>query len=163
MSTTALKVPIATPLVGMGQIALVRNSDVARAVLGSCVAVMLYHPRRSVGAIAHVVLPRAEGRSDLPGKFADTAIPHMIKILQDEDAQTASLVAKLAGGANMFGKAGPLQIGESNIEAVTSILAKLRIPVKGEHLGGLKGRRLDFDCTTGDVKIDIAGEPSIVL
>jgi len=163
MSTTTAEIPVTTPLVGMGQIQFVRDSDIARAVLGSCVAVTLYHPRRHVGAMAHIVLPEAAGRSDLPGKFADTAIPHMLDLLQAEAAQAASLVAKLAGGADMFGKGGPLHIGESNVEAVRKILTELRIPVRGEHLGGNKGRRLDFDCATGDVKIDIVGEQSVLL
>ncbi len=150
-------------LVGMGQVSMVKKPDITRAVLGSCVGLVLYHSRVGVGMLAHIVLPTAEGRSGMPCKFADTAIPHMLQELQKANANRAGLVAKLTGGANMFGGNGPIQIGKANAEAVRSTLKELTIPIVAEHIGGNKGRRVTFDSVSGDVCVEIVGEPAAVI
>ncbi|MBC8351599.1 MAG: chemotaxis protein CheD [Planctomycetes bacterium] len=151
------------PMVGMGQIVMVTQPEVARAVLGSCIGVTLYHPRARVGAMAHIVLPRSSGRTGPPGKFVNTAVPHMIELLEDAGAKVFGMVAKLAGGANMFKATGPMQVGTANIAAVRELLSELGIRIAGEHLGGAKGRRVTFDPVTGDVIVEIAGETQVVL
>lgn len=149
--------------VGMAQIALLERDETAKAVLGSCIGLVLYHPLRKAAAVAHIVLPRGENRPGPPGKFADTAIPHMVDQLLGKGISRAGLVAKLAGGANMFGSGGPIQIGKENQAAVKDILKQLRIPIAGEHVAGTKGRRITFDAATGTLQVDVAGEPSITI
>lgn len=149
--------------VGMAQIALVERGEMAKAVLGSCIGLVLYHPGKKSAAVAHIVLPRGEDRPGPPGKFADTAIPHMVEQLLDRGISRAGLVAKIAGGANMFGSGGPIQIGKENQAAVKEILKGLRIPITGEHIAGTKGRRITFDSMTGELQVDVAGEPSITI
>ena len=46
--------------------------------LGSCVGVVLYDRTARLGGLAHIVLPKAHGTVDHPGKYADTAIPALI-------------------------------------------------------------------------------------
>jgi chemotaxis protein CheD len=149
--------------VGMAQIALLERGESARAVLGSCIGLVLYHPTRKMAAVAHIVLPRGENRPGPPGKFADTAIPHMLAQLRERGVPRSGLVAKIAGGANMFGSGGPIQIGRENQAAVKELLKQLQIPIAGEHLAGAKGRRIKFDTTTGALHIEVAGEPSITI
>ncbi len=151
------------PMVGMGQIVTVTQPEVARAVLGSCIGLTLYHPRVRAGTMAHIVLPRSSGRSGPPGKFADTAVPHMIELLEELGAKAFGMTAKLAGGANMFKATGPMQVGTENITAVRELLRDLGISIAGEHLGGAKGRRVTFDPVSGDVTVEIAGETQVVL
>lgn len=159
MTTTASQTSaVELPLTGMGQITLVRKPDIGRAVLGSCIGLILHHQRRGVGALAHIVLPNSEGRSGLAGKFADTALPKMLEMLAEEGANPAGLVAKMTGGANMFGSTGPLQIGDANIEAVVEHLKQLRIPIQGEDVAGSKGRRLSYNSATGEVLVEIVGD-----
>ena len=93
----------------------------------------------------------------------DTAIPYMIQTLGEEGAASSGLVAKICGGAAMFGPKGAMQIGANNIEAITELLAEERISIGGAHFGGEKGRRVTFDCETGKVTIDVAGKPSTIL
>ncbi|MEQ8787897.1 MAG: chemotaxis protein CheD [Pirellulaceae bacterium] len=133
-------------------------------VLGSCVGVVLYHPRMRLAALAHVVLPDSVGRSGQPGKFADKAIPEMLRMLAAEGANASGLIAKIAGGANMFGTAaGPMQIGEGNAEAVKKLLRDHRLRLESEHLGGSKGRRVTFDCDTGMMTIEIVGSENATI
>lgn len=152
-----------TTMVGMGQIAVARNSTRLTAVLGSCIGVTLFHPRLRIGAMGHVVLPRANGQATTPGKFADTAVPHMVQVLLHEGANVGALVAKITGGACMFGGNGPLQIGLSNVEAVEAALAAAGIRLAGRDVGGSKGRRVVFDAATGNLTIETAGGPAKTL
>ncbi len=46
------------------------------------------------------------------------------------------LTAKLAGGANMFGSSGPLQIGDANVEAVAQALRTAGIRITAQDVGG---------------------------
>lgn len=150
-------------MVGMGQIVVLSRPETAYAVLGSCIGLTLYHQRLHVGAMVHIVLPRSSERSGVPGKFADTAIPHMLERLSEHHVFPAGLVAKITGGASMFAATGAMQIGDSNHEEVRRLLADLRIPIAGEHVGGSKGRKVTFETETGRLTIDQVGEPSEVL
>lgn len=147
----------------MGEIQAARSPDKLTSVLGSCVGLALIHPRCKAAALAHVVLPDSAGKSGTPGKFADTALPQMLQRLAELGVPPAGLIAKLSGGANMFGSKGPLQIGDQNIHALRAILKKAGIPITGEHVGGNKGRRITLDCTGGDVTVEVAGGVPVTL
>jgi chemotaxis protein CheD len=164
MSLTLNSPALDKPMVGMGQVFVASAPQVIGAVLGSCIGVSLYHARRQIAAFAHVVLPNSSGKGGTPGKFADTAIPELLRLLALEGAETAGLVAKLAGGSNMFGSvAQQLQIGEQNAAACRQALQHHRIPLLAEHLGGKQGRRISFCCTTGEYTIEMVGKPSAII
>ena len=149
--------------VRMGQIVVARKPVCLVSILGSCVGVALYHGRLKRAALGHVVLPDSSGREATPGKFADRAIPHMIRQLEQLGVNRAGLVAKIAGGACMFGGSGPLQIGNANIQAVTQVLAQAGIKITGKDVGGNKGRRVILNCETGEFVVQIAGKPTCTL
>jgi chemotaxis protein CheD len=143
--------------VGMGEAVVVPAPGGLTSVLGSCVGVVLHHPRRRIGALAHVVLPEAAGRAGSPAKFADSAIPHLLELLVAAGAPPSGLVAKIAGGASMFASGGPLQVGESNVQAVVRALETAKIALVGQHVGGSKGRRISLDVDTGELTIEVVG------
>ncbi|MBN2296376.1 MAG: chemotaxis protein CheD [Pirellulales bacterium] len=136
--------------VGMGQIGSGQGAATFRSVLGSCIGLAFYNPRIKAGTFAHIVLPEAADRPGSKGKFADTAIPEMIRIMQSYGVMPGGIVAKMAGGANMFGHGGPMQIGDMNTKAVKSGLEKAGIKILFEDTGGQKGRRVVFDCRDGE-------------
>jgi chemotaxis protein CheD len=149
--------------VGMGQIVLAEKPTCLTAVLGSCVGVALYHPRLHLGILGHVVLPVSHDTAGQPGKFADTAIPHMLQQLATHGATRAGLIAKVAGGACMFANAGPMQIGDSNIAAVLRALESAGVRLDGKDVGGTSGRRMCLSCETGEVTVEAAGKPPRIL
>lgn len=149
--------------VGMGQIVLAKRPGQLTAVLGSCVGVALYHPRIGVGALAHIVLPQASTRDCPPGKFADLAIPDMLRQLEGMGALRGGLVAKVAGGACMFGTQGPLHIGETNVAAVLRLLETAGLRVAAQEVGGSKGRRVTLHVSSGDLVVEVVGRNPIVL
>ena len=149
--------------VGMGQIALGCGPTHLTAVLGSCVAIAMHSPKHEVGILAHVILPQSSGRNSPPGKFADTAIPEMLHMMENAGVPHGAIVARVAGGANIFGRTGLLQIGNTNIEAVTRLLDEAGISIKAQDVGGSKGRRVSLDCQSGSLTIEMAGSPARVL
>lgn len=147
----------------MGQIVVVTGDATARAVVGSCIALSLFHASNKTLALAHIVLPSSSDRSGPPGKFADTAIPFMIDALARHGALPKDLVAKMVGGASMFSTSGPLQIGIANQQRVVELLEELHIPLAGRHVGGTKGRRITCNPANGAVTVELVGQPPIVL
>jgi chemotaxis protein CheD len=164
MATLEMSNTAKETLVGMGQLAAGRAPERMKAVLGSCIGLAIYHPRLKTGIMAHIVLPDSAGRKDgKPGKYADTAVPTMLARIQELGAPRSGLVAKLAGGANMFSGSGPLQIGDANAQAVLRAVEHAAVRVVGQDLGGTKGRRVTFDCAGGQMKVECVGQPAQVF
>lgn len=143
--------------VGMAELATAFAPDVIRtAGLGSCVGVTLWDPITKVGGLAHVMLPYAsKGHQNNPPKYADTAIPMLVESMKSNGAAVNRLVAKLAGGAQMFQFAHEtewMRIGPRNVEAVHEALLKLQIPVIAEQTGSNFGRTIEF-CTSDGVLV----------
>ncbi len=123
--------------------------------LGSCVGITLYDSIKKIAGMAHVMLPNSEiARGDQINlaKYADTAIPEMIRLMQNLGASPLRLEAKLAGGAQMFtfpGQSDSMRIGPRNVETCKTMLLKYKIPVKAEDTGGNYGRTIEFVSATG--------------
>ena len=163
MSFSSVAEVTETKNVGMGQVVVAGQPDCLTAVLGSCIGVAIYHERLRIGALAHVVLPESNGRTTTPGKFADTAIPYMLDLLKQRGAHAPVLVAKLIGGACMFGGKGPMQVGESNMQAVLKALQAAHVRVAAKDVGGNAGRRVLLDCQTGLLTVNTVGNPPRTL
>lgn len=148
-----------TRTVGMGQILSGQGPVCLTAVLGSCIGVAVYHPGLQLGILGHVVLPHSRGESAIPGKFADTAIRRMLGLLRDHQVSPFAAVAKIAGGACMFGSAGGVHIGEENARAVVEYLEKASVRIVAQDVGGNCGRRIRFDCRTGRMTVETVGRP----
>lgn len=113
--------------------------------LGSCIGLTLYDDSLKVGAMVHIMLPESAGRSDRPGKYADTGVPIIIKELNAMGCKNRSLVAKMAGGASMFEYFGAnLNIGERNAVKVKALLEEHHIKLTREDIGGKCGRSVTF-------------------
>ena len=115
--------------VGMGQAVFAAEPSRLTTIVGSCVAVTLYSPRRRLGMLGHIVLPKSRGGGDNPAKYADTAIPHMLSTLRREGVVPSELTAKLAGGACMFGDGQFSRIGENNVQAAVQALESAGIGI----------------------------------
>jgi len=128
--------------------------------LGSCVGICLLDPIAHVGGLSHIMLPIASGAPNDKNimKFADTAIPDLVRKMEARGAQRARMKAKIAGGAQMFetttaptsaGNQGIWQIGQRNVAAVTETLGSMRIPIIAKDVLKNYGRTVTFDPATG--------------
>jgi len=121
--------------------------------LGSCVAIALHAPAERAGGLAHIMLPNAALSTDhtRPGKFAGSAVPHMLEQLRGLGV-TGRVEARLVGGASMFEPLlpiGSIPLGSRNVVAARAACAAAGISVVAEDTGGGHGRSVYFDVQDG--------------
>lgn len=142
--------------VGMADLNIAGGGAVLKTTgLGSCVGLTLYDPHLKLGGMAHIMLPSSEiareGQLNI-AKYADTAVPELLLLLKNKGAVTGRLVAKMAGGAQMFafmGGTDTMRIGPRNVEATKLALEHFAIPLVSEDTGGNYGRTVELDSQTG--------------
>jgi chemotaxis protein CheD len=108
--------------------------------LGSCIGLALADRQSGVAGLAHIVLPDSQGAEGPPGKYADLAVPEMIRLLEGAGAVKRRLQAVLIGGARMFSLGASLDIGARNAAAVRAELERVRVTIHAEEIGGSRGR-----------------------
>lgn len=132
--------------------------------LGSCVGVCLYDPVRRIGGMVHVLLPEHIPGQSNPFKFADTAVPALLSAVEKIGASRKNIIAKISGGAKMFSGADTLfDIGKRNADAVREALKSLGIPLKGEDIGGNRGRSIFFYVADGKLEVKALGKDVTVI
>lgn len=149
---------------GIGAIGVGRDHGQLRTFVGSCVGLALYDRRMRVAGLAHIMLPNSLGAGTPAGKYADSAIPEMLRLLATlAGGETLRLSAKMAGGAKMFAVQTGVAIGDQNVRAIEQVLGSLGIPLLARDCGGARGRRLSFDIASAALTIEILGLPPTTL
>jgi chemotaxis protein CheD len=132
--------------------------------LGSCVGVAIFDTASRVAGMAHVLLPDStisNSSSFHEERFADTAVPKLIRDFQEMGGNLLSSSLKIAGGAALFntGKINSqLNVGERNIIGVKAALKKLGIRIKNEDVGGNRGRTVKLHVLDGHMTIREIGK-----
>jgi chemotaxis protein CheD len=133
-----------TAMIGIGEYR-VGSFPMMTIGLGSCIGLTIYDDTLKIGAMVHIMLPDSAGRTDRPGKYADTAIVLLLSELTKLGCKNRSLTAKMAGGACMFEYFGAnLNIGQRNAERVKALLKENNIKLAAEDVGGKVGRSVTF-------------------
>lgn len=146
--------------VGMADLNTAHSVGVLKtAGLGSCVGVTLYDNLKKIAGMVHVMLPSSsiarEGSLNL-AKYADTALPELLRRMKEEGASMDRITAKMAGGSQMFAFATThetLRIGPRNVESCKAELERFGIPLLAEDTGGNYGRTIEFDSDSGILRI----------
>jgi chemotaxis protein CheD len=136
--------------------------------LGSCIGLAAYDPSTKVAAMIHVMLPKAfdNTKPDKLGKFADTGVPEMIRMMKSAGANTSRLQVALAGGAQVFkfGSEKPrLDIGDRNTEAVKEQVKAFGMKVIAEDTGGNLGRTVIYTVESGEIRVRTVSQGECVL
>ncbi|BAU27694.1 chemotaxis protein CheD [Aneurinibacillus soli] len=145
--------------VGMADLNITKSPNRIRTTgLGSCVGVVLFDSQSKISGMAHVMLPDSSLSKGLlnVAKYADTAIPKLIEDMERAGANARRIVAKMAGGAQMFAftsTSDTMRIGPRNVEACRIALQEARIPIVAEDTGGNCGRTIELDSCTGMLNI----------
>lgn len=133
-------------------------------VLGSCVAISMFSPRKKQGVICHAFLP---SRSEIKNvsepsiqicRYVDTAVDHLLKSMRRLGVRKNELEVKLFGGATglTYSQVRPscaLGIGNRNVDAAMENLKVKGLKPLSMDVGGNVGRKLLFCTYTGDVWI----------
>lgn len=151
-------------LVGIAEHKIGKSPDILTIIgLGSCVAVALYHEKTRTGGLVHIMLPEgSKKKRGSPGKYADTAVKTLFKRIKKGAGDEGKIIAKIAGGSQMFTLTKNFSVGDKNIVAAKKELKKLGIKIKGEDCGKNYGRTINFNLNDGQMKIkSLYGETEI--
>jgi chemotaxis protein CheD len=139
-----------------------------RTLLGSCVSIILWHPRLNIGGMCHYLLATRGDKKSTPGlegKFGDDAFAILSQSAKAHFAPLNEYVAKIFGGSNMFSKtekvllgsstsANSMQVGIRNIEFARDILNQNSIKIISENTGGVTSRKVFFTIWDGEVWLE---------
>lgn len=150
--------------VGIADMNVVMEPDTITTIgLGSCVGIAIWDRISHIGGLVHIMLPdstQVKSNSNL-AKFADTGIPELIKLMEQKGAKRSNMVAKIAGGAQMFAfqnKSELVGVGERNIKATKEALARLGISIISEDVGANYGRTVVLNPANGNYEVKAVGK-----
>lgn len=127
-----------------GDVACAERGDRLETLLGSCVAIILTDPRRTIAAMCHIVHSRpALGGARPSGAYAAYARDTMHALLLARGISPRLCEAYVYGGGNMFpGQFTGVHVGENNARWALDALAADGVRVVHQDLGGAAYRRL---------------------
>jgi chemotaxis protein CheD len=138
-----------------GQLYFGGQAASARTLLGSCVAITLWHPRRRLGGMCHYLLARRQGPAPArpEGRFGDEALAMMVQALRQAGTAPADYLAHLYGGADTQpGSPGRgTGIGQRNIEAGWQLIDHYGFGLQAVDVGENIPRQVQMDLATGQV------------
>ncbi len=125
-------------------------------ILGSCIAITLWHPERKIGGMCHYMLPETRLRisPQHSGRTAGEAMALFLREIHQHHTRPDEYEVKLFGGASFFPE---VQNGTSrnhvsvqNVVAAHQLLRDHGFRILRESVGGRVSRKLIFDLATGD-------------
>lgn len=123
-------------------------------LLGSCVAITMWHPQRRLGGMCHYMLPSRQqlGQHGLDGKYADEAVLLLLREAARHHTCPQDYQIKLFGGGSMFpGYSQQTNIAYSNVKAARMLLARYQLHSSAEDVGRNGHRNVIFDISSGHV------------
>jgi len=132
-------------------------------LLGSCVAIVLWNPKRHIGGMCHYLLPTGRPRDDgKPGAYADIAMAKLVDAVTRAGSRPVEYRTTLVGGGHMFPglrRDSIPEVGERNVSVGRTLLARGGFTLHREDTGGEGHRHVDFDLATGEVHIRFELQP----
>lgn len=156
----------------LGEVYVVEKPEIVWTVLGSCVAIILYHPQSGRGAICHAQLPHQHEKENycfdecprrcnresktgvLIMKYLDCSFNLMMDKMKEMGFKNNSLQAHLFGGSNALGLTlNGKTVGDKNISLAEELLDRQKIKVLERDVLGNVGRKIEFNFFTGSSRI----------
>lgn len=126
-------------------------------LLGSCVAITLWHPQKRIGGMCHYLLPTRGSNQKAPkGQYADESFEMFLNELRLANTLPKEYEVKLFGGSNMFGVNNyintPNTISQQNIEIGKKLLRKHAFSqLTSVDVAGDYHRKIYLELWNGDV------------
>ena len=136
-----------------------------RTLLGSCVAITIWHPRHRIGGMCHYLLPVCKGKEcgkTLDGRYAHDAMKLFVREMEKAGGRAPEYEAKMFGGGNQFPESPnvcPINVSNQNIHMGRQLLVNHGFNIKAEHLGGTGHRNVIFDVWSGEVWLKHVAKP----
>ncbi|MEH6472355.1 MAG: chemotaxis protein CheD [Halopseudomonas sp.] len=124
-----------------------------KTLLGSCVAITLWHPRLAVGGMCHFLLP-SSGKpvgETLDGRYADQSMALFMEAIHKHASKPEEYRVKMFGGGNMFpDTTSSSDVGDRNVLAAKTLLREHGFRKPEAHVGQQGHRTIILDLATGE-------------
>ncbi len=147
------KKPVAKDyLLKPGYIYLPDKPTVISTVLGSSVSVSIYDKALKKGGMNHFLFPLVGNQEKSTACYGNVAVNTLVRMMIETGSVVKDLEAQVFGGA--FNKKwSQKDIGRENYITARKILAKKRIRVVSEDIGGELGRKIVFNTSNYEIVI----------
>lgn len=143
-----------------GEIGTTSMGDELITILGSCVALVLWHADTGFGAMSHIVLPQrmpSDRSRAVPGRYAPEAVDALTGVARQRGLHLADFRLCLFGGSSLQQTGGQCRdVGCRNIAAVRDLVAARAAVIVRADLGGNLARRVVLDAESGAVSVTAA-------
>lgn len=138
-----------------GQMYLGQDVASLRTLLGSCIAITLWHPLRRIGGMCHFLLPSRKRRTSDPvdGRYGDEAVAEMVRALVALRTDPRDYVANLYGGADTISgtSAACFNVGERNIAQGWALIEQYGFQLADADVGADIPRTVTLTLASGAV------------
>jgi chemotaxis protein CheD len=154
-----------------GQLYMGQQAASVRTLLGSCVAVVLWHPLRRIGGMCHFLLPSRRRVAGQPrdARYGDEALELMLEALLHAGTHPSEWEAHLYGGADTMPDATGVKfnVGERNIEQGWTLIDHYGFVLQAVDVGDHVPRHVGLSLSDGSVQMrrapstrpEVAGQP----
>ncbi len=121
-------------------------------VLGSGVSVCIYDRKRKTGGMNHFKYPFIGEKRMSTAIYGNVSTLALIRMMIKDGSKRKHLEAQIFGGAHNL-SLSKKNIGRENIMMAKRILARERIDLVSEDVGGEKGRKVVFNTSKNEVAV----------
>jgi chemotaxis protein CheD len=100
----------------------------------------------------HFQYPKAGSSKESTARYGNVSTLTLIRLMTSEGSKTKHLEAQIFGGSHKP-DVSTKNIGRENVKMVRRVLARERIKVVSEDVGGELGRKVIFDTTDNTVAV----------
>lgn len=132
-------------------------------ILGSCVAITIYHRKPLFSLMCHAMLPRCRSNNrrirncdEERFKYVDTSIEYINEKLKDLFIKKENVEVKVFGGADVLSSLSDkkeISIGKMNVQTAFELLNQYGYNIVSYDVGGNFGRRIIFNTQNGEVLV----------
>lgn len=133
------------------------RGELVRTLLGSCVALTLWHPVKRCGGMCHFLLPdrQRSAHAELDGRYGDEAMELLAQAMLKVGTRPEDYLVELYGGADTMPDQvnAKLNVGERNIEKALGLIDQYKLQLSTVDVGGNEPRNVALDMRSGQVQL----------
>ena len=158
-----------------GQLVVTDRKEIVWTLLGSCLSIVFYSPRKKLSGVCHAQLPKeslnAKCTDSCPSpcgleekndyKFVTCSFKYMLNEFKKAGIGPHEIIVSVYGGAHMLNLNDKLpRIGDMNVEIAKRLLKKNNMKVKTEDIGGVVSRVISHFTETGITNVKLGNKIS---
>lgn len=143
--------------VQIGEVKIGRPGQTLTAILGSCIGLGFLYPDKEIFGLAHCLLSKSDKEiEEIGGRHVDQAVKSLASLMDISKQECRKLKVIVVGGANMTMPVDtdPKRlVGTINAKYAYKTIREFGFRNIFEDVGGVLGRQVNIDCTSGEYSI----------